>query len=72
MTVKRLREIKERYIVDASGKRVGVVLDSQVYEKLVAEIESLRARNAQPRPKGRKNGARKSTAARRQKQPQRT
>jgi hypothetical protein len=33
--------IKERYIVDESGSRVGVVLDIADYRKLLEELEEL-------------------------------
>lgn len=49
MTVKNLREIKERYIVDEKGKRIGVLLDPDVYERIMAaveELESIRAYDA--------------------------
>ncbi len=35
---------QERYIVDADGKRVAVVLDLAEYERLMAELEELRER----------------------------
>ncbi|MDZ7320021.1 MAG: hypothetical protein ONB11_12750 [candidate division KSB1 bacterium] len=65
---KTIREIKEQYIVDASGKRIGVVLDAQVYQELVAELQSLRASQPKSRTKNGKRRAttraRKTTAAR--------
>ncbi len=39
-------ELKERFLVDAKGNRVGVFLDMEVYRKLlelIEEIESIRA-----------------------------
>jgi PHD/YefM family antitoxin component YafN of YafNO toxin-antitoxin module len=33
--------IKERYIVDENGKRVGVVLDMKDYRRLLEEVEEL-------------------------------
>ncbi len=36
--------VGERYIVDAQGNRVAVVLDAKEYEALLAEIEELRER----------------------------
>ncbi len=33
--------IKERYIIDESGNRVGVVLDMGDYRKLLEELEEL-------------------------------
>ncbi len=35
---------KERYIVDAQGNRVAVVLDAKEYEALLAEVEELHER----------------------------
>lgn len=52
MTVKSLREIKERYVVDEKGKRIGVLLDPAVYKRIVAaleELESIRAYDAAKR-----------------------
>lgn len=49
MTVKSLRAIKERYLVDEKGKRVGVLLDPKVYQRILAaleELESIRAYDA--------------------------
>ena len=34
---------KERYVVDEKGKRVGVILDIEDYEKLLAGLEELEA-----------------------------
>ncbi len=34
-------ELNERYITDADGKRVAVVLDMQTFERLMAELEDL-------------------------------
>lgn len=34
---------KERYVVDEKGKRVGVILDVEDYEKLLEELEELEA-----------------------------
>jgi hypothetical protein len=34
---------KERYIVDENGQRVGVVLDIEAYQRLLAELEELEA-----------------------------
>jgi len=34
-------KLKERYIVDEKGNRVGVVLDIGDYHKLLAELEEL-------------------------------
>ena len=34
-------KLKERYIVDEKGNRVGVVLDIEDYHKLLAELEEL-------------------------------
>lgn len=42
-------ELKERFLVDAKGDRVGVFLDMEVYRKLlelIEEIESIRAYDA--------------------------
>lgn len=52
--VKAIREIKEQYIVDEKGKRVGVVLDAQVYQALIAELQSLRASTPRLRAKNSK------------------
>lgn len=41
-----MRELKEKFIVNEAGKRVGVVLDVRAYRKLLAaweELESIRA-----------------------------
>jgi hypothetical protein len=49
MAVKSLREIKERYVVDEKGKRVGVLLDPEAYKHILAaleELESIRAYDA--------------------------
>jgi PHD/YefM family antitoxin component YafN of YafNO toxin-antitoxin module len=35
---------KERYIIDAEGNRVAVVLDTAEYEQLLAELQELRER----------------------------
>ncbi|HEX7593949.1 MAG TPA: hypothetical protein VF429_07230 [Anaerolineae bacterium] len=56
--MKTVREIKEHYIVDKNGKHVGVVLDHQVYQDLLAELKSLRANAVKPRPARGKNGKR--------------
>jgi len=34
---------KERYVVDEKGQRVGVILDIDDYEKLLADLEELDA-----------------------------
>jgi PHD/YefM family antitoxin component YafN of YafNO toxin-antitoxin module len=34
-------EINERYITDADGNRVAVVLDMEAFERLMAELEDL-------------------------------
>jgi hypothetical protein len=54
MPVKHLREIKERYVVDEKGKQVGVLLDLQVYKRILAaleELESVRAYDAVRKPR---------------------
>ncbi|ASC69777.1 hypothetical protein XM38_007060 [Halomicronema hongdechloris C2206] len=33
--------LRERYLVDNQGKRIGVVLDIGVYQKLLEELEEL-------------------------------
>jgi len=33
--------LQERYIIDASGNRVGVILDLKAWERLVEELEEL-------------------------------
>ncbi len=55
MTVKQIRELKERYVVDEKGKRVGVLLDPKVYKELLAQLESLRAEDTKLRRKRAKN-----------------
>lgn len=37
---------KERFIVDEEGNRVGVVLDIAEYQKLLEELEAIRAFDA--------------------------
>lgn len=64
MAVKTAREIKERYVVDESGKRVEVLLDAEVYKKLVAELESLRTKQVKLRGE---NGKRRATTRTRKK-----
>jgi hypothetical protein len=34
-------KLKERYIVDEKGNRIGVLLDIEDYQKLLAELEEL-------------------------------
>jgi hypothetical protein len=34
-------ELKEHYLVDADGNRIGVFLDIAEYQKLLAELEEL-------------------------------
>lgn len=49
MTVKQIRELKERYVVDEKGKRIGVLLDPKVYRRILValeELESIRAYDA--------------------------
>jgi len=36
-----LPKLKEKYVVNAKGKRVGVILDIKEYEKLLADLEEL-------------------------------
>jgi len=46
MAIRQSREIKERCVVDDKGKRVGVLLDPQVYKRILValeELESIRA-----------------------------
>lgn len=33
--------LQERYLVDEQGKRIGVVLDIEAYQKLLKELEEL-------------------------------
>ncbi len=33
--------VKEKYIVDEEGKRIGVMLDMKEYEKMLMELEEL-------------------------------
>jgi hypothetical protein len=52
MVLKSVREIRERYIVDEKGKRVGVLIDPKVYKRILAaleELESIRAYDAAKR-----------------------
>lgn len=37
---------RERYVVDEKGRRVGVILDIEEYEKLLEEAEELEAIHA--------------------------
>lgn len=49
MALKTVREIKERYVVDEKGRRVGVLIDPKVYKRILAaleELESIRAYDA--------------------------
>lgn len=39
-------KLKERYVVDEKGNRVGVLLDLEDYQKLLEELESIRAYDA--------------------------
>ncbi len=43
MPVRRIREIKGRYVVDEKGKRVGVLLDAKEYQRILEELEELEA-----------------------------
>jgi PHD/YefM family antitoxin component YafN of YafNO toxin-antitoxin module len=43
MAVRRIREIKGRYVVDEKGKRVGVILDAKEYQRILDELEELEA-----------------------------
>ena len=61
MAMKTVREIKGRYVVDESGKRVGVVIDPKVYKDLLAELKTLRTNAAKPRGKNGKRGTPKRT-----------
>ena len=36
-----MRKIKEKYVVDEKGARVGVLLDVKDYQKLLEEVEEL-------------------------------
>ena len=36
-----MRNIKERYLVDDNGNRIGVVLDIKDYHRLLQELEGL-------------------------------
>jgi len=36
-----MSKIKERYLVDDSGNRIGVVLDVKEYRRLLREVEEL-------------------------------
>ena len=50
-------ELKERFIVNEKGRRVGVVLDIQVYRKLLEELEELESIRAYDRAKASKDSA---------------
>ncbi len=43
MALRRIREIKGRYVVDEKGKRVGVILDAKEYQRILEELEELDA-----------------------------
>ncbi len=43
--------IKERYVVDENGNRVGVVLDIEDYRRLLEELEELESVRAYDRAK---------------------
>ncbi len=43
MAVRRIREIKRRYVVDEKDKRVGVILDAKEYDRILDELEELDA-----------------------------
>jgi len=36
-----MAKVKERYLVDDNGKRIGVVIDIEDYQRLLQEIEEL-------------------------------
>ena len=36
-------QLKEKYITDAQGNRIGVLLDIEEYQKLLEELEELEA-----------------------------
>jgi len=36
-----MRKLKERYVVDEKGDRIGVLLDLEDYRKLLEELEEL-------------------------------
>ncbi len=38
--------LKERYLTDAKGNRIGIILDTAEYERLIQELEELREREA--------------------------
>jgi hypothetical protein len=57
MASKSLSEIKEHYIVDEKGKRIGVLLDPQAYQRILAALEELEAIRAYDAAK--KNRAKK-------------
>lgn len=43
------REVKERFVVDEKGNRIGVIVDLEDYERMLAaieELESIRAYDA--------------------------
>ncbi|MEE9201996.1 MAG: hypothetical protein V3U31_02230 [Dehalococcoidia bacterium] len=47
-----MQELKEQFIVNEAGERVGVVLDIGVYRKLLEELEELESIRAYDRAKG--------------------
>jgi hypothetical protein len=42
----RMLKLKERYVVDDQGNRISVVLDIADYQKLLEELEDVRAYDA--------------------------
>lgn len=50
-TKKKYPEIKPQYIIDASGKTVGVCLPYKVYESILEEIAELKAELMPPKKK---------------------
>jgi hypothetical protein len=46
-----MQELKEQFIVNEAGERVGVVLDIGVYHKLLEELEELESIRAYDRAK---------------------
>lgn len=46
-----MRELRERFVVNEKGKKVGVVLDIRAYRKLLEELEELESIRAYDRAK---------------------
>lgn len=49
--------VKEQFVIDPTGKRVGVLLDIREYERLLAELEELESIRAYDAAKAFNDGA---------------